>query len=107
MADSPYSKEKAMANRSKDRRKSQTPMSMSNAKIEKIPRETIVKDEDSEESNTDDRQNHENEEDKDGEDSDGIEESGQEEVLGEGMFEVEAIRKKRIRKVHQFSHASE
>lgn len=106
MADPPASKDRVMANRSKDRRKSQTPKSKSNAKVEKHTREkNVVKDEDSEESNIDDRQNDENEEDEDEMDSDDVEEeSGQEEVLGEGMYEVEAIRKKRIRKVHQFLH---
>jgi hypothetical protein len=109
MADPPSSgKDKAMANRSKDRRKSTTPKSTpkSNAKVEKNVREkNIAKDEDSEESNIDDRQNDENEEDEDEMDSDDVEEeSGQEEVLGEGMYEVEAIRKKRIRKVHHFLH---
>ena len=107
MADPPPSKDKAMANRSKDRRKSQTPKSKSNAKVEKNTREkNAVKDEDSEESNIDDRQNDDNEEDDEDMDSDDVdEESGQEEVLGEGMYEVEAIRKKRIRKVHQFLHS--
>ncbi|KAG0567841.1 hypothetical protein KC19_7G165900 [Ceratodon purpureus] len=102
MADPPG---KAMANRSKDRRKSTTPKSTtkSNAKGEKnnnAREKNVVKDEDSEESNIDDRGNDENEEeDEDDMDSDDVEEeSGQEEVLGEGMFEVEAIRKKRIRK---------
>ena len=106
MADPPG---KAMANRSKDRRKSTTPKSTtkSNAKGEKnnnAREKNVVKDEDSEESNIDDRGNDENEEeDEDDMDSDDVEEeSGQEEVLGEGMFEVEAIRKKRIRKVRLF-----
>lgn len=99
MADPPYSKEKAMVNRSKDRRKSQAPKSKIKAKVDKLIIGKNVNDEDSEESNMDDRQ-HENEEDEEEEDSDEIAESGQEEVLGEGMYEVEAIRKKRIRKVH-------
>lgn len=107
MADPPSSgKDRAMANRSKDRRKSTTPKSTtkSNGKGEKNTREkNVVKDEDSEESNIDDRQNDENEDDEEEMDSDDVEEeSGQEEVLGEGMYEVEAIRKKRIRKVRQF-----
>jgi len=106
MADTPYSKEKAMANRSKDRRKSQAPKSKSKAKVEKLIIEKNLNDEDSEESNMDDRQ-QENEEDEEEEDSDNIEWSGQEEVLGEGMYEVEAIRKKRIRKVHKYSSTSE
>uniref|UniRef100_A0A7I4ESS0 Chromo domain-containing protein n=1 Tax=Physcomitrium patens TaxID=3218 RepID=A0A7I4ESS0_PHYPA len=95
MADPPS---KAMANRTKDRWKSQTPKSKSSGKVEKNIREKNVHDEDSEESNIDDHQNEENEdEDEDEDDSDELEEE-QEEVLGEGMFEVEAIRKKRIRK---------
>lgn len=104
MADPPSSKENAMANRSKDRRKSQAPTSKSKAKVAS---EKDVNDEDSEESNMDNRHRDENEEDEEEEDPDEIEESGQEEVLGEGMYEVEAIRKKRIRKVHLFSHSSE
>lgn len=60
----------------------------------KVVSEKDVNDEDFEEFNMDNCYCDENEEDEEEEDFDEIEEFGQEEVFGEGMYEVEVIRKK-------------
>lgn len=118
MADPSTSREKVVvaSRSSKEGRKlqTQTPKSKSNGNVEKIynsSKDGKDKDKDgkeeegSEESNIDDHHNEE-EDDEDDDDDEEDEESDEneeesefEEVLGEGMYEVEAIRKKRTRKV--------
>jgi TATA-binding protein-associated factor Taf7 len=118
MADPSTSREKVVvaSRSSKEGRKlqTQTPKSKSNGNVEKIYNSSKdgkdkdkdgKEDEGSEESNIDDHHNeNDDDEDDDGDEEDeesdeNEEESEFEEVLGEGMYEVEAIRKKRTRKV--------
>lgn len=112
MADPSTSKDRLVLSRSKEGRKSQTPSSKGNGTLVKDGKEKDGKDagrghanEGSEESNIDDQANEEIDDDEESEEEE--ESSEYEEVLGEGMYEVEAIRKKRTRKVlgHIFSSA--
>lgn len=98
-----YTRKERISSRPKEGRKADAPTTRvkDNGKLSKEDaakrekRDNNVED-GSEESNIDDHRN-DDEEEEDSEEQD--EESVHEETLGEGMFEIEAIRKKRTRKV--------